>query len=217
MGSVIKASGPNRAADGMSFNFQDMHLQADQYLHGIHAQAEQILKAATTEAEKIRRQAEHQGHQAAIRAVERVMEEKVGKQVASLIPALRSAVDGIRDLQQSRLEAWEKSAVHVACQIAGRVIRREVAKEPQITLELVREALEMAAGSPQIVLRLHPSDHATLGPHVQQLASEIGRVGNSEVVADQSITPGSCRVDTRYGSIDQQFEAQLARIEEELT
>ena len=28
--------------------------------------------------------------------------------------------------------------------------------------------------------------------------------------------PGGCRIETLHGSIDQQFEAQLARIEEEL-
>ena len=32
-----------------------------------------------------------------------------------------------------------------------------------------------------------------------------------------AITPGGCRVETRFGTIDQQFETQLARIEEELT
>jgi len=36
-------------------------------------------------------------------------------------------------------------------------------------------------------------------------------------VADPDITPGGCRVDTQFGSIDQQLETQLARIEEELT
>ena len=36
-------------------------------------------------------------------------------------------------------------------------------------------------------------------------------------MADPEIARGGCRVETRFGTIDQQFEAQLARIEEELT
>jgi flagellar assembly protein FliH len=36
------------------------------------------------------------------------------------------------------------------------------------------------------------------------------------IVADESITAGGCRVDTEFGSLDQQLEAQLARITEEL-
>ena len=39
----------------------------------------------------------------------------------------------------------------------------------------------------------------------------------AEIVADPAITLGGCRVETRFGIIDQQFEAQLKRIEEELT
>jgi flagellar biosynthesis/type III secretory pathway protein FliH len=37
------------------------------------------------------------------------------------------------------------------------------------------------------------------------------------VVADPQVSLGGCRVETRFGVIDQQFEAQLARIEQELT
>ena len=48
--------------------------------------------------------------------------------------------------------------MHVASAIAGRVVRQEVARRPQITLALVKEALEMAAGSTDIRLRLHPED-----------------------------------------------------------
>ena len=42
-------------------------------------------------------------------------------------------------------------------------------------------------------------------------------LGDAEVVADATIERGGCRVETRFGTIDQQFESQLKRIEEELT
>jgi len=48
------------------------------------------------------------------------------------------------------------------------------------------------------------------------LIDEMAALGSAEVTADAQITPGGCRVETRFGSIDQQFESQLKRIEEEL-
>ena len=39
----------------------------------------------------------------------------------------------------------------------------------------------------------------------------------AEITADATISRGGCRVETRFGTIDQQFESQLKRIEEELT
>ncbi len=49
------------------------------------------------------------------------------------------------------------------------------------------------------------------------LLAEFSALGPTEIIADAQISRGGCRVDTRFGVIDQQFEAQLARIEEELT
>jgi len=54
-----------------------------------------------------------------------------------------------------------------------------------------------------------------LGNAVQVLIQEMSGMGSPEVVADPAVTRGGCRVETRFGTIDQQFEAQLARIEED--
>ena len=107
--------------------------------------------------------------------------------------------------------------MHVAVAIAERVVRRELAAAPEITMALVREALELAAGSAELVLRLNPEDFNLLGDQAQRMAAELTRLGKVDVVADPAITKGGCRVDTRHGTIDQQLEVQLARIEAELT
>ncbi len=100
--------------------------------------------------------------------------------------------------------------------IAARVIRHELRRQPEITLTLVREALELAAGSPGVRLRLNPDDHKALGAQVRALIDAMSALGDAEVTADAEISPGGCRVETRFGTIDQQFESQLQRIEEEL-
>lgn len=217
MATVIKASGPIRPRDGASFNFDDMSVRAGAYLDTIRIEADEILAKARKEAEAIRRGAEEAGRQAAIKAVEKVMEEKVGKQLASLLPAIRQAADQLVQAKQAWLTHWENRAVHVATRIAGCVIRREVAREPQITTQLIKEALELAAGNTDVQLRVHPDDLSTLGKHVESLVREASREGSCSIVADATISAGGCRVETRFGAIDQQFDAQLRRIEEELT
>jgi flagellar assembly protein FliH len=122
------------------------------------------------------------------------------------------------DIARSQwLAHWEKSAIHVAVAIAERIVRRELAACPQITLELVRESLELAAGSTDLQIRLHPDDFELLGPRVTELANELHSISRAHVVADPQVRLGGCRVDTRFGSIDQRLESQLARIEQELT
>lgn len=217
MSHVIKATDRNRGIHGVAFSFDDMALRASSYLDKIRGEATQILVKATQDAEAIRRQAEIDGRKAAEQAVEKRVDQKIGIQMQTLLPALKSAIDQIESSRQGWLAHWEVQAIKLAAGMASRVIRRELVKAPDISLALVREALQLAAGGGHLRILINPTDHQALGGELQALVAEFARLAPAELLADNSITPGGCRVETRYGTIDQQFEAQLARIEEELT
>jgi flagellar assembly protein FliH len=133
-----------------------------------------------------------------------------------LTAALRQAVEGIARAKSEWLAHWERSAIQVASAIAARLIRRELTHSPEIALALVREALELVGGAGDVQVRMHPDDVRQLGAEVERLSAELSRLGQTRLVADPNVTRGGCRVETRFGAIDQQFEAQLARIEQEL-
>jgi flagellar assembly protein FliH len=217
MPTIIKSGGALRSPQQVAFNLEDMTQQAQKYLDKVRSQATQIIAEAQKQADAIRRQAEEDGRQAAMRAAEKVLDEKVGQRMQTLLPALQAVVTDIADAKQAWLGQWERGTVRLAAAIAGKVIRGHVDNLPEVTLTLVREALEMAAGSSQVRIHLNPTDHETLQAQIGRLTKELGRIGGAEIIADPQITPGGCRVETLHGSIDQQFEAQLARIEDELT
>jgi flagellar assembly protein FliH len=216
MSTIIKATGVSRAADTGAFNLEDLGDRATAYLDEARRKAAELVAQAQQEADGIRRAAEESGRAAAVEAAERALDEKLTLQLTTLAPAMREAIDAIHGAKAQWLLHWERTAVHVASAIAGRVIRRELVRAPEITLALVREALDLAAGNARIQLRMHPDDVAALGEQVERLARELARLGQCEIVADPSIEKGGCRLETRFGAIDQQFTAQLARIEEEL-
>jgi flagellar assembly protein FliH len=217
MSTVIKSTASAHAVGRVAFNLEDISQQAESYLDQVRVKAAQIVVEAQKQADTLRRKAEEEGQQAAMRAVERVLDEKVGKKLDSLLPALSQTIRDLADARQSWLSHWEKSVVRLACAIAEKITRRELSAHPEIPIELAREALEMAAGSPHIEIRLHPTDRQSLASQVERLVQEFAGTATAEVSADPAIEPGSCRVDTRHGTIDQQFSAQLARIEAELT
>ena len=220
MAGIIKAGGavgPNRGVQGVAFNFDDMTDRANDYLSIVQRQAQEMIARADKEANQLRQRAQQEGRQAAAQAAEKVVQAKLAQQLQTLLPALDEAIQSIHDAKQHWLNHWEKNAVGLAAAIAARVIRRELSQAPDITLDLVREALELASGSGHIKLHLNPKDRETLGDQAEQLVARVGRLASAEVVADPAIEPGGCRVETEFGVIDQQIEAQLARIEEELT
>ncbi len=213
MSTIIKATDRNRGIHGVAFNFDDMAVQAKSCLEKVQAEAAKIVAKAQAEAAAVRKRAELDGRQAAFQAVEQM----VAKQLADVLPAMRQAVSQIDHAKQAWLSHWEASGVRLAAAIARRLVRRELTRQPEAPMALIREALELAAGSAEVRLHLHPDDLKALGGQVQLLVQEMSGLGAAEVIADAAVSRGGCRVETRFGTIDQQFEAQLARIEEELT
>ena len=199
------------------FNFDDMAEQANEYLGDVQNQAESILAKAHAEADAVRQQAVQAGRQSAMDAVQKMVDEKIATQLDTFLPAIGEMVDAVRKSRETLAAQWENRLISLAVDIAERVIRRRLPDMPDVTLDLVREALEMAVGACDMRLLLNPVDHETLGPRAETLVAELVSLGTTHVVADPSITPGGCRLETRLGTIDQQLDVQLRRIEEELT
>jgi len=197
----------------VAFNFADM---GSTYLTKVQGEANKIIEEARIEAAQIRKEAAEDGRRAAMQAVEATLRGKVEQQLKSIVPALKQAVQSVLDARQSWQRHWEQHALKLSTAIASRIVRREIQRVPLITVELVREALQLAKGNERITLRLNPTDHDTLKDHIAKLTAEMNSLAETRVIADSAITPGGCRVETEFGSIDQQLEAQLARITEEL-
>jgi flagellar assembly protein FliH len=221
MATIIRKDSPRETPSGrnvqpVAFSFSDMRGQANDYLGTVRSEAAKIVQQAHQQAEQIRRQAEVAGRQAAEAAIERVLDERVGKRMETLLPALETLMAEMHNTKAELLNRWEHSALKVATAIAERIIRREVTQDPQITLDLIRDTLRLAAGMTEISLHISPTDYENLGTQITRLAETVGRLSPSAIVADDDISPGGCCVRTKYGEIDQQIESQLRRIEEEL-
>src|SRR5213593_3694886 len=128
MATIIRKDNPREAHTGRSvqpvaFSFADMRGQADGYLETVRAEAAKIVQQAHQQAEQIRRQAEVAGRKAAEAAIERVLDERVGKRMETLLPALEHLLAEMNDTKAQLLSHWEQSALKVATSIAERIIR----------------------------------------------------------------------------------------------
>ncbi len=222
MATIIRKDNPREISTGRSvqpvaFSFSDMRGQADDYLGAVRSEAAKIIQQAHQQAEQIRRQAEVAGRKAAEAAIERVLDERVGKRMETLLPSLEALITEMNETKSRLITRWEQTSLKVATKIAERVIRREIDTHPQSTLDLVNETLQLAAGMTDIRLHLSPIDYENLGSQITRLAQTVGHLAPSAVVADDTVSPGGCVVKTKFGEIDQQIESQLKRIEEELS
>ena len=148
--------------------------------------------------------------------VQREAEIQLGTKLETLLPALTEMVDRLETSKQTFLQQWEQSAVKISQAIAAKVIDRQLTEMPDIPLRLLREALELGTGSTSMRIRLNMKDYEALQPQIDLVIQEMTRSMQTEIVGDPSISPGGCILETPQGIIDNQIEARLARIDEEL-
>lgn len=219
--AVIKSSDTRPVQSQASlFNLEDLSARGQLYLEDIRQQAREILQQAQQEADRIRKQAEADGRAAAEQnaklKIDQQTKQLVQQQLQTALPALKQAIEAITQSRNAWLVRWEGHAVRLSSAIAQKLIRSELSRQPEIPLKLIREALELAAGSPRLCLRLHPDDCARWGSAASTLASQLSRLATLETIADIQVPQGSCILETEHGLVDQTWTAQLARIEEEL-
>jgi flagellar assembly protein FliH len=216
MAGIIKASGHIAAAAQAplkAFHFDDV---GQSYVGRVRSEAAELVNQARKEAAQIKAKATEDGRQAGIQAAQASLKARLDQQLGEILSALRQAVVQIEQSRHAWQQHWERHAVNLAGAIAARICRRELSQQPEISLSWIREALLLAGNNAEVVLRLHPDDHAALAQQIEKLKHELTGIGAVKIVADQTISAGGCRVDTDFGSLDQQLDSQLARITEEL-
>ncbi|EAQ82022.1 FliH/SctL family protein [Blastopirellula marina] len=217
--SVIKAEQLLREDHDFSavaFNFEDVTDRAQGELAKIKQYAAKLIQEAQQEAAKIRQQAAAAGQGDATQKAQQTLKTQVDQQAATVVPALQQIVKELSEAKQVFLKEWEDAALHVACSIAEKIIRREVAARPEIGVEMIRETIKLASGCSEIVVHMNPADIDAMDQGASNSANVLRRLSPSQIVPDPALSRGSCRVETQFGEIDGQIETQLQRIEEQL-
>jgi flagellar assembly protein FliH len=226
-GRLIKAS-VARSFGGAAFNFDDLRRQCDELVENARRQSQEILAEATRGADEIRSQARAEGiaagqreglaaaqHLIEARAAE-IAVQKTQEQLRTVLPAFRAAALAL-ELERDRwLATWENSAIRLSAAIAGKILKHELSQRPELALSVVREALQLAMGQPDVKLRLNPLDLEQLRDCGKGAVSRLGAVGEATLVADETVSRGGCLIETHHGVIDARLETQIERITSEL-
>jgi flagellar assembly protein FliH len=220
MATIIRRESPKPTSSApevrrVSFDLQDIAKHGDDYVRSIRAEAARIIQDANAEAAVVLKKAEQAGRAVAEQAIEKMLEEKIGKQMRTLRPALDGVVSQLQAAREEWQEHWQTAAINLAHQLAERLVRRELTQRPEITLQWMREALELTAGASEVHVKLNPDDHKSLAAQAAEIAKTISGVAPATITPDANISLGGCRVETKFGAIDMQLETQLAQLAEE--
>jgi flagellar assembly protein FliH len=219
MAGILKTMIPKSVAvlrDQALAEASEITADTRRYCDEARREAETLLEAAKLEAIEIRQRAAADGLLAGRAEAAQEVRAAVQRQLAEAPATWASVLQAVQRSRQEWLARWEREALDLSVAIAERLIRREVQQQPEITLDLIRETLQLAAGRNRCQLALHPSDLELLSEQLRQLQSDLGKSVTVELVADARLERGGCRLLTEFGVIDQQWSTQIARVLEEL-
>jgi len=122
------------------------------------------------------------------------------------------AVEMLRTQASWLAEQARADALEIGFQVARRVLESELRTSPEPLFALVKSALRRTGDARRISIRLSPDDAAALQSPAGQAAAEGIGAARVEVVADASLQPGDCMVDTDFGQIDGRLETRLSEL-----
>lgn len=130
------------------------------------------------------------------------MASYMSEQVGALVAGLQQRLDSVEQQLAGRIAG-------VALELARQVVRSELMARPEVVVDVAEQALTaLLSSARQIVLRLHPEDHAM----VQAQLSELLQARGARLVGDPGVTRGGCLVDSDIALVDASVEARWERV-----
>jgi flagellar assembly protein FliH len=225
MGLIKSANAPTTLSP---FSLKDVEEIARQVLRKARNQADQLLAEAQAEGEKIKAQAKAAGQVEGTKAgfAEGSMTgQKAGHQQAlaehnaaltTLVKTLTALSAEINASRHQLEEEAGNSVVQLAVAITRKVTKLQGTRDPAVVTSNVDAAARLVVRASDVRLSLHPSQRQTLLAALPALKMQWPSLAHVELVDDETLSPGGCRLRTRGGLIDADLDAQVDRIALEL-
>lgn len=140
----------------------------------------------------------HAGMLKARQEAEKVLAERV-ERLEQLMTHLLAPIQG-------QDQAIEQALVQLLSQLAQEVIRRELQQDSSHIRQVVQAALKLLPmGAENIRIQLNPQDFEEL----RQLRERHGQ--SWQLLEDEQILPGGCRIETAHSLIDASVETRLSQ------
>jgi flagellar assembly protein FliH len=150
-----------------------------------------------------------EAHATGVREGEAAGRGKAAAEMQPVMERLARSIDEIASLRPRLRREAEQDLIRLAMAIARRILRRELAIDPDALHGLILGALEKLQGQEISRVRIHPSHAAAVTACLKQIAA----AAPVEVIPDASREIGTVIFETDRGNLDASVESQLREIE----
>jgi len=186
--------------------------QAEAQQREAEAQQRQAEAPPAPNVEELVDKARHDGYQDGYRNGLAALESYKQTQSAQMAAHMSDQIGALANDFHQRLEALEQQLAGriagVALELARQVVRTELKIQPELVVDVAEQALgALLASARQVIVRLHPDDHALALPQLSEMLSARG----ARMVPDATLNRGGCVVESDIAVIDAAIEARWDR------
>jgi flagellar assembly protein FliH len=150
-----------------------------------------------------------EAHAAGAREAEAAARTRASAEVQQALEKMAHTIGELAQMRGRLRKQAEGDTVKLSLAIARRVVRREIAMDPEALRGLVLAALETLQSKEVCRVRANVSQAAAILAILRQTATHE----NVEVIPDGSLAPGGIIFETTQGSLDASVDSQLQEIE----
>lgn len=139
------------------------------------------------------------------------------QKLSPMMTALAEAKASINRHMANRQADIERDAIQLAVSVARNMLQHHINRKPEPTLHIIRSAISMAMGQPNLRIKTHPEDSEAVRVILQDMIPDASDEENVDIVVDRNIDKGGCLVHSDFGTIDARIDQQLSTIALNLT
>lgn len=182
-------------------------------------EAEAIRQAAQQEVELLKRRSWEEGYRAGLEEGRRegfqagaAEAEALREEAENYRQRARQLLKEARRAYRETIKAAQEQILDLALEIAAKIVGKQVELSPDIVLNIARGAIREVAEGQFYILYAAPPDAEVLRQHQEELLKEAAAGARLQVVADEELKPGGCRVETESGFVDATIDTQLETV-----
>ncbi|WP_158633972.1 flagellar assembly protein FliH [Radiobacillus deserti] len=163
------------------------------------------------ERERLKEAAKEEGYQEGFQSG-----EQAGKQEYAMhIEQAKNIIQTAKDDAKSTVLQSEETILHLGLKVAERILRHEV-EQPDQYLSIVKAVLDEVKGQMKVAIYANPDQYPLVLSNKEELKNIVKEDVDLAIYPDESLSVGSCIVESPFGRIDAGIESQLHEIRNKL-
>jgi flagellar assembly protein FliH len=188
---------------------ENVKKEANEIIINARCQAANLLDEAKRKALSIEKDTYVKGFQKGEQEALRLQKETQ----AEFCISTQKIITELEEIRDSIYQDTEREIVQLAIAIAEKIVARQLDLNPETIVGMAKAACGLAKDCKQVILYVAPEQIDYMRANQDLLAAQLYKTNRLNIIADNNIKSGGCRVETEQGSIEATVAAMFKQLE----